>query len=147
VNPPKADTNQNLVDRLRELNILRGEIVSMAKRGQLYDLRCEMPTCYCPHGRSHFVPRTAPMHKWALNADHYPKLKTDGGTLTAGNIRLAHVWCNNLDYGWRLRIRKMLDEGLSLEEIAENLNRAKEVRAPHGTGSWTAARVRKAYVS
>jgi hypothetical protein len=35
---------------------------------------------------------------------------------------------------------------MSLDEIAEDLNR-KRVRAPHGSGSWSAATVRKAFVS
>jgi hypothetical protein len=138
--------SQKALDRLTELQVERGEIVRMAKRGQLYEIRCEMPTCYCPKGREHFDEKSTPMKDWALNADHYPKLKVDGGTLTPGNIRLAHVLCNNLDYSWRLRIRKMLDEAASLKEIADDLN-GKDVRPPHGSGSWTPATVRKAYVS
>lgn len=140
------DTHNKVLKRLEELKVVRGEIVRMARRGQLQNVRCEMPTCYCPKGRTYFDPRSAPMKKWALNADHYPKLKVDGGRLTPGNIRLAHVLCNREDYSWRLRIRQMLDSGRSLEEIAEDLNK-KKVRAPHGTGRWSASAVRKAYVS
>jgi hypothetical protein len=40
----------------------------------------------------------------------------------------------------------MLKKGMSLEEIAENLNR-KRVPPKHGAGRWSAASVRKAYVS
>lgn len=142
-------SNEQLLERLAELNVTRGEIMRMARRGQLHEIRCEMPTCYCAKGRRFFKPRSSPMHEWALNADHYPQLKMDGGKLTPGNIRLAHVRCNNVDYWWRKRVRQMLDDGLSLELIARTLNKPskKRVKAPHGTGIWTAGTVRKAYVS
>jgi Recombinase len=45
-----------------------------------------------------------------------------------------------------MRIRRMLEKGMSLDEIAEELNK-KGVRAPHGSGRWSAATVRKAFVS
>jgi hypothetical protein len=56
------------------------------------------------------------------------------------------VLCNREDYGWRMRIRRMLEKGMSLEEIAENLNH-KRVRRPHGSSKWSATAVRKAFVS
>jgi DNA-binding transcriptional MerR regulator len=37
-----------------------------------------------------------------------------------------------MDWGWRSRIRGMLEKGMSLEEIAENLNH-KGKRRPHGS--------------
>jgi hypothetical protein len=49
-------------------------------------------------------------------------------------------------YGWRTQIRTLLAKGKSLAEIAETLNR-KDVPPAHGTNRWTAAMVRKAYVS
>lgn len=143
--------DQEIAMQLKKLNVLRGEIVRMARRGQLLEIKCEMPTCYCPKGRRHFQARSSPMKEWALNADHYPRLKTDGGKLTPGNIRLAHVRCNNTDFWWRERVRKMLDDGMSMSAIAEELNRQtgkkKTIKPPHGAGSWTPASVRKAYVS
>lgn len=54
--------------------------------------------------------------------------------------------CNREDYGWRSRINTLLRKGESLEGIAEDLNK-KRVRAPHGRNTWTAATVRKAFVS
>jgi hypothetical protein len=54
--------------------------------------------------------------------------------------------CNREDYGWRMRIRRMLEKGMSPEEIAENLNH-KLVRRPHGSSKWCATAVRKAFVS
>jgi recombinase len=40
----------------------------------------------------------------------------------------------------------MLEKGMSLEEIAENLNR-KGIHRPHGSATWSAANVRKAFAS
>jgi hypothetical protein len=40
----------------------------------------------------------------------------------------------------------MLKRGVSLDQIADRLNRRKEPR-PHGHPTWTAALVRKAFVS
>jgi len=84
-----------------------------------------MPTCYCPKGARHFQyrPKTTPFPDWAPNADHYPKLKMDGGHLDPWNVRLAHVHCNQVDFAWRGRIRRMLekDTRMSFEQIAEAL--------------------------
>jgi DNA-binding transcriptional MerR regulator len=52
-----------------------------------------------------------------------------------------------MDYGWRMRIRRMLEKGMSLEEIAENLNHEGIPRPPHGSSKWSAKAVRKAFVS
>lgn len=79
-------------------------------------------------------------------ADHYPRLKADGGQLVPWNVRLAHVLCNQEDYVWRMRIRRMLEKGRSLEEIAEDLN-DKGIRRPHASAKWSASTVRKAFVS
>lgn len=133
------------VERLRELGV-RGVLLQMAQRGQIVDIRCEMPKCYCHKGRSFFEPRATPLSNWAPSPDHYPKLKADGGHLDPWNVRLSHVLCNREDYGWRTRIKRMLKKGMSLEEIASRLNH-KSVRTPHGTPRWSAALVRKAYVS
>jgi hypothetical protein len=102
----------------------------MAQRGQIIELRCEMPKCYCHKGRGYFEPRSTPLPDWAPSPDHYPRLKADGGHLVPWNVRLSHVLRNREDYGWRMRIRRMLERGMSLEEIAETLNH-KRVRRPH----------------
>lgn len=135
-----------LLDELKRMGIERGRPVEMVKRGQLEKIRCEMPFCYCPEGRAHFVGRRQPMPPWALNLDHYPKLAMDGGRLDPWNIRLAHVRCNLTDFGWRSRIRRMIEKGLSLAEMADALNR-KGVLAPYAYARWTPALVRKAYTS
>jgi hypothetical protein len=135
----------SIAEQLRALGV-NGVLVQMAERGQLLDLRCEMPQCYHHKGRGAFDPVTTPRTKWAPSPDHYPILKSAGGRLLPENVRLSHVWCNNRDYGWRMQIRTMLAKGESLAEIAEALNR-KRVPPAHGTNCWTADMVRKAYVS
>ena len=136
-----------LVDALLELKV-RGVLVQLARNGQLLELRCEMPQCYCPKGRgpSSFEPRSNPLPDWAPNPDHYPVLKAAGGHLTPDNVRLAHVLCNRRDYGWRMKIKAMLGNGLSLDLIADRLNR-RSVPPPHGDAEWSARTVRKVYVS
>jgi hypothetical protein len=78
--------------------------------------------------------------------DHYPLLKADGGKREPGNARVAHTRCNNQDYAWRLRIRRMLRAGRSLQEIADALNR-RGVHPRPNESQWTADAVRWAYVS
>jgi hypothetical protein len=144
---PEATMEDTIADQLRALGVRRGVLVQMAQRGQIIELRCEMPKCYCHKGRGYFEPRSHPQRSvWAPSADHYPQLKADGGKLVAGNVRLAHVLCNQEDFVWRGRIRRMLEKGMSLEEIAENLTN-KGIRRPHGSAKWTASTVRKAFVS
>ena len=134
-----------VADQLRALGV-KGVLVRMAERGQLLALKCEMPQCYHHKGRGAFDPVTTPSTKWGPSSDHYPILKSAGGKLVPENVRLSHIWCNNRDYGWRTQIRTLLAKGKSLAEIAEALN-SKGVPPAHGTNRWTAAMVRKAYVS
>jgi hypothetical protein len=143
--PESVLGEDTLADRLQALGT-RGVLVQMAQRGQIIELRCEMPKCYCPKGRGCFEPRSTPLPDWAPSPDHYPRLKADGGQLVPWNVRLSHVLCNREDYGRRMRIRRMVEKGMSLEEIAENLNR-KGIRRPHGGATWSATNVRKAFVS
>jgi len=65
--------NTGLAQQLVDLGV-GGVLRKMAEHGQLPELRCEMPTCYCPRGRLHFErrPKTTPLPKWAPNPDHYP---------------------------------------------------------------------------
>jgi hypothetical protein len=142
---PESGIEDTVAHQLRALGT-RGVLVQMAQRGQLIELRCEMPTCYCQKGRSYFEPRATPLPAWAPSPDHYPRLKADGGHLVPWNVRLSHVLCNRQDYGWRIRIRRMLEKGMSLEEIAETLTR-KRIPRPHGSAQWSANTVRKTFVS
>lgn len=140
----QAEAAAAAVQKLQELGV-RGVLLQMARNGQIIDVRCEMPQCYCFRGRRHFDPRL-PQSDWSPTPDHYPRLKAHGGHLTPDNVRLAHRLCNQRDYGWRVRINVMLAKRMSLEDIAAKLN-AKKVPAIHGTNRWTAAAVRKAFVS
>src|SRR5688500_18898174 len=99
-----GSANSSVADQLRALG-MKGVLVQMAERGQLLVLKCEMPQCYHHKGRGAFDPVTARPNKWAPSPDHYPILKSAGGQLRPENVRLSHVWCNNLDYGRRTQIR------------------------------------------
>ena len=142
---PGAGADRSVADELRRLGV-KGVLVQMAERGQLLAVKCEMPQCYHHKGRAAFDEVTTPRTKWAPSPDHYPILKSAGGHLRPENVRLAHIHCNKRDYGWRKQIGALLAKGKSLEEIADVLNR-KGVLPAHGTNEWTAAMVRKAYVS
>jgi hypothetical protein len=144
VRPAAPAAGASVVEQLEKLGV-RGVLMRQAKDGQLVEVRCEMPQCYCFRGRGHFDPR-GPYSDWEPTADHYPRLKMHGGHLTSDNVRLAHRLCNRRDYQWRTRINALLAKRLSLEEIADELNR-KKVPPIHGTNRWTASSVRKAFVS
>ena len=136
-----------VVAGLEALGLKSGTLHQMAKKGQLLELACEMPTCLCPHGRTFFAMKEHPMPDWAPNTDHYPALKNQKGELKADNVRLAHTRCNNSDFGTRSKISAMLlKEHMSLEAIAAKLNGAGGP-APYGGPKWTAATVRRAMVS
>jgi hypothetical protein len=135
---------QTAVEKLEALGV-SGILMRLARDGQIVDVRCEMPQCYCSRGRGHFERRSG-RADWSLTADHYPRLKMHGGRLTPDNVRLGHRVCNQRDYLWRVRINAMLGKHMSLEEIAQQLN-VKKVPTIHGTNRWTAASVRKAFVS
>ena len=139
-----ADAGETPVERLEALDV-RGILRQLARDDQLIDVRCEMPQCYCFRGRRYFAPRS-PLTDWSPTADHYPRLKMHGGHLTPDNVRLAHKLCNQRDYIWRKKINALLGKRRSLEQIAETLN-AENVPTIHGTNRWTAASVRKAFVS
>jgi hypothetical protein len=141
----RGDADSSVADELRKLGA-RGVLVQMAERGQLLDLKCEMPQCYHHKGRAAFDPVAKTRTKWAPSPDHYPTLKSAGGHLVPENVRLSHTECNQRDHTRRKQIGTLLAKGKSLAEIAETLNR-RNVLPAHGTNRWTAAMVRKAYVS
>ena len=139
-----AASRASAVERFEELGV-HGILWQLAMDGQIVDVRCEMPQCYCFRGRRYFDP--APLcSDWSPTADHYPRLKMHGGHLTADNVRLGHKLCNRRDYEWRTRINAMLAKGMSLDRIAAQLNE-QDVPTIHGTNRWTPAAVRKAFVS
>jgi hypothetical protein len=91
-----ADAEKTPVERLEALGV-RGILWQVARDGQIVDVRCEMPSCYCFRGRRYFEP-ISPGADWMPTADHYPRLKMHGGRLTPDNVRLAHRLCNQRDY-------------------------------------------------
>ena len=139
-----AAARASVVEKLEALGV-RGILRQLAQDGQILDVRCEMPQCYCFRGRRYFDPKS-PRSDWSPTPDHYPRLRAHGGHLTPDNVRLAHLRCNQRDYEWRMRINAMLGKRMSLEEIAARLN-AQKVPPIHGTNRWTASSVRKAFVS
>jgi hypothetical protein len=136
---------ETAVEKLEALGVRRGILWQLARDGQIIDVCCEMPQCYCFRGRSYFEPRPD-AYDWEPTANHYPRRKMDGGRLSSDNVRLAHRLCNRRDFQWRVKINAMLGKRMSLEAIAEQLN-AEKVSTIHGTNRWTAASVRKAFVS
>jgi hypothetical protein len=145
--PADTGTRAKPASALEQLEALGagGILWQLAKDGQLVDVRCEMPRCYCFRGRRYFDP-APPCSDWSPTADHYPRLKMHGGHLTPDNVRLGHKFCNNQDFTWRQKINAMLTKRMSLAEIAAHLN-DQGVPTIHGTNRWTAAAVRKAFVS
>ena len=137
--------DSSVADELRRLGV-KGVLVQMAERGQLLAVKCEMPQCYHHKGRAAFDPVTTPRTEWAPSPDHYPILKSAGGKLVPENVRLSHTECNQRDYVSRKQIGTLLAKGMSLAEIAAALH-SKGVPPAHGRNRWTAAMVRKAYVS
>jgi hypothetical protein len=140
----QADAGETAIEKFEKWGV-RGILRQLARDGQIIDVRCEMPQCYCSRGRKYFDP-VSPGADWMPTADHYPRLKMHKGHLTPDNVRLAHRVCNQRDYLWRTMINPMLAKRMSLEKIAKELN-AKKVPTIHGTNEWTAASVRKAFVS
>src|SRR4051812_8404100 len=134
----------NPLERLEELGV-RGILLRLARDGQLVDVRCEMPQCYCPLGRRHFE-QISPGAHWMPTADHYPRLKMHGGRLTADNVRLAHRVCNQRDYLWRGRIKAKLAGRGVLGEDAPPLEAANG-STNYGPKKLTAGSVRQAILS
>jgi hypothetical protein len=137
---------QTIVDGLIEIGIADGVFHVMALDGQLLELKCETPKCYCEQGREYFPRPPLPDSDWDPTLDHYPILKSNGGHKDPWNVRLAHKLCNREDFAWRDRVTRMIKEHRSLAEMAEELNRVG-VRHPFGAGPWTAESVRSAFVA
>jgi len=146
LDPRELARRQAVVDELLAIGIDRGVFVEMARDGQLLELLCETPKCYCPEGREYFPKPPIPDSDWDPTVDHYPILRSNGGHKDPWNVRIAHKRCNLEDYAWRARITEMIKEGLSLAQMADELNRTG-VQRPQGSGPWTAESVRRAFVT
>ena len=139
-------TARALAEQMRETYRMRGILPQMAERGQLLEMRCEMPKCYLHRGARVFDPIGTTPDDWTPSADHYPTLKSRGGKLVPSNVRLGHKKCNRIDFQWRELVAGMLDSGASLSDIAQSLN-AQHIERPHGKSRWTPEYVRKAITS
>src|SRR3954466_1634236 len=65
-----TDADKTPVERLKALGV-RGILWQLARDGQIIDVRCEMPQCYCFRGRRYFEPRPArSWSDWEPTADH-----------------------------------------------------------------------------
>jgi hypothetical protein len=136
---------QSVSEQLKKIGVSAGVLQRMARAGQLIKLQCETPKCYCDKGRRFFPDPPVPNSPWGPTIDHYPILKSLGGTKTPENVRLAHKRCNE-DFAWRERIARSMRDGRSLVEIAEDLNR-KGIECPSNAARWTPTRVRWMFVT
>lgn len=99
-----------VIDDLRALRAA-SELIRAAREGYLTDLRCAMPICHCPDGRSYFEPcGGSPRKRWIPSADRFPVLGRDGGTYEPDNVRLSHWFCNLSESG-RLTSRLRKESG------------------------------------
>lgn len=146
VSTAEQATRRKIVNGLIEVGIAEGVFHAMALDGQLLELKCETPKCYCEQGRTFFPKPPVPDSDWDPTLDHYPILRSNGGHKDPWNVRLAHKLCNREDFAWRDRVTRMIKEHHSLSEMAEELNRVG-VRHPYGAGPWTAESVRSAFVA
>jgi len=112
----------------------------------LLEIKCEVDRCYCDQGRAYFPRPPVPDSEWDPTVDHYPILRSQGGHKDPWNVRLAHKLCNREDFAWRDRITRMIQAHRSLQEMADELNRAG-VRHPSGAGPWTPESVRDTYAT
>jgi hypothetical protein len=141
----KDCVDMSVEDKLKALGV-KGVLREMAERGQLLELVCEMPQCYCPFGRTHFERRIIKPFDWAPSVDHYPIIKSRDGKRYAENVRLAHVLCNERDQTLRRKISDMLRMKNSLQDITDALNAMKAATLSGGF-RWSPATVRRMFVS
>ena len=57
--PEGAAERQAIVDELIQIGIADGVFHLMALDGQLLELKCETPRCYCDQGRTDVLPEAA----------------------------------------------------------------------------------------
>jgi hypothetical protein len=61
---------------------------------------CAMERCFCPAGRSYFDTRVpGSSNRWMPSVDRFPVPGKDGGPYALGNVRLAHLFCNEFHGG------------------------------------------------
>jgi hypothetical protein len=124
---PEASMGDTVAHQLRALGT-RGVLVQLAQRGQIIELRCEMPKCYCHKGRGYFAPRSTPLTDRARSPDHYPRLKADRGLLPG--VRWSETSC----YGSRRSERFDLDRSEGRYAGGTRRELGTRRRLPHADG-------------
>ena len=125
----QAEAAAAAVQKLQEFGV-RGVLLQMARDGQIIDVRCEMPQCYCFRGRSQLRSEIA---ECRLVADGRPLPEAQSSTEgisppTTSGSRIGV--CNQRDYLWRMRINAMLGKRMSLEDIADGAECQEGSRDP-----------------
>ncbi len=103
---------------------VKGTLIKAAELGYITEMKCGMPTCFCPEelgGATHFEPRTDQWNDWEATFEHYPIPKVEGGKKTVDNAVLAHRLCNKLDH--------FIRNELSIEKDLERVRNAREAAA------------------
>jgi len=83
-----ADAETTPAEKLEGWGVpARDILLRIARAGQLLDVRCEMPQCYCPRGRGYFEKRS-PGAKWQPTAEYLlPLCKQEvAGSSPAGSM-------------------------------------------------------------
>jgi hypothetical protein len=85
-----------VAEQLKRLGV-RGVLISAAAQGYIKELVCSIPQCLCPEeigGRRYFEGVASDLSDWMPTADHFPKLKKDGGHRTVDNIGSRWTTCS-----------------------------------------------------
>lgn len=112
-----------MVRKLRSLGV-KGTLIKAAELGYITQVRCGMPTCFCPEelgGAGYFESRTHQWNDWEPTLEHFPIPKREGGRKSVDNAVLAHRLCNKLDY--------FISNGLSTEKDLARVEKAREAAA------------------
>lgn len=107
-------------------------LIKAAELGYITELKCAMPTCYCPAelgGATYFEESNSDLSDWSPTFEHFPISREDGGKELVDNGILAHRLCNRIDYSKRV--------GRSHKRDLERIRKAREdaIRRGHQDGS------------
>ena len=124
--PAAADAEKTSGERLEALGV-RGILWQLARDGQIVDVRCEMPQCYCFRGRSYFDPKST-LSEWSPTADHRDPLcleTSQPGVFVAGDLR----------HGSTKRVASAVGEGAMAASLVHSFldgNQHNRVTTPCG---------------
>ena len=112
-----------MAQTLRDWGV-KGILVRAAELGYITEVKCGMPTCFCPEdlgGAWYFERLAAGYSDWNPTHEHFPASKRDGGHRTVDNSVLTHRLCNRLAYS--------IESGRSHASDLERIRRAREAAA------------------